>query len=711
MSIKQLVFLVDDFTQNSVDYYRSIYGNVTFFDFTLFTIERHWDFNFDGVMDYYQSLANYGYGYRHVVYDSSIEWHYTLDNDYYTDWTYGYSNDYQRFGYYKETYTNYGFESSPNYLVQHGDWVLYSFMEQLHDPDSVEIILIDVDASLGYLSPVQLAALFGTTTSVWTGRTLTIFEEAIETFINVYADADTLYFPSVFSYSAAGFPTVSQLNAIYALEALGVVIVQSAPNVNQGYFNWAQIYTDVISVGAWNVDSEGRILAGDFTVLDTIDIFADGYVISPFWGSNFGTSFAAPRVAAEIVNYLQFLVDSIDWNNLTLEQIQAVAGIDYSNLVAYLVDAITRDLSVSINGYMIETPISVLTADLVEPFYPSTVPGASGIDNLFLTSVTPWNTFPTGIVTISGTPTEGQTLIASNTLVDLDGLGEITYAWYARNSDTILGTGSTFTLTQAEVGKKIFVTASYTDGYGTLERISSADTAFVLALLPEDDLFATGQIYHWKGGGLLDNVSIKFVQSEREFTNQTETGSFQINGLVGGEHYTLAASRLLSQGETGSVISSADALAALKIAVGRSPNADNSPASPYQFLAADVNGDGKVTSADALAILKMAVKRSDAPAREWVFVDELHDFWDESANQGQGSFTTTRSSLPRLSELEIIIDPAERPEINLVAFLKGDVNGSWLPAVGSPSLSAQYFYDLAADNPMTITVTQFGLNV
>jgi len=142
------------------------------------------------------------------------------------------------------------------------------------------------------------------------------------------------------------------------------------------------------------------------------------------------------------------------------------------------------------------------------------------------------------------------------------------------------------------------------------------------------------------------------------------------------------------------------ALAALKIAVGRNPNADpdgagplSAPAvSPYQFIAADVNLDGKVTSADALAILKMAVKRADAPAREWLFVNENQDFWNEATN----SFTTTKSSV--VWDKAVQVSSPLTTQQNVVAVLKGDVNGSWAPPSAAQDLditAPTYFTDLA----------------
>lgn len=93
------------------------------------------------------------------------------------------------------------------------------------------------------------------------------------------------------------------------------------------------------------------------------------------------------------------------------------------------------------------------------------------------TTVANINDAPTGPVTITGTAAQRQTLTASNTLVDPDGLGAITYTWKA--GATALGTGNSYTLTQAEVGKTVTVTASYTDGGNAAESVTSAATVAV----------------------------------------------------------------------------------------------------------------------------------------------------------------------------------------------------------------------------------------
>lgn len=94
------------------------------------------------------------------------------------------------------------------------------------------------------------------------------------------------------------------------------------------------------------------------------------------------------------------------------------------------------------------------------------------------------NSEPTGSVSISGTPIQGQTLTASNTLVDADGIpasgsGALSYQWKADGNAISGATSSTYTLTHAEIGKTITVIASYTDNQGTVESITSNATGAV----------------------------------------------------------------------------------------------------------------------------------------------------------------------------------------------------------------------------------------
>ena len=99
------------------------------------------------------------------------------------------------------------------------------------------------------------------------------------------------------------------------------------------------------------------------------------------------------------------------------------------------------------------------------------------------------NDAPTGSVTITndtdagrGTATleEGDTLSATDSLADADGPAPltVTYKWYADGVE--VGSGATYTLAQADVGKKITVVGSYTDAGGVIERVSSSATSAVV---------------------------------------------------------------------------------------------------------------------------------------------------------------------------------------------------------------------------------------
>ncbi|MEN9757889.1 MAG: hypothetical protein RL755_2076, partial [Pseudomonadota bacterium] len=87
------------------------------------------------------------------------------------------------------------------------------------------------------------------------------------------------------------------------------------------------------------------------------------------------------------------------------------------------------------------------------------------------------NDDPTGKVYITGIPNLGRTLSATPQLIDLDGLGEMTYQWY--RGDVIIenaiknATQVNYTLTKDDLGTQISVTVAYVDGFGYSESKSS----------------------------------------------------------------------------------------------------------------------------------------------------------------------------------------------------------------------------------------------
>jgi VCBS repeat-containing protein len=105
-----------------------------------------------------------------------------------------------------------------------------------------------------------------------------------------------------------------------------------------------------------------------------------------------------------------------------------------------------------------------------------TVVTSDGVERDITVTIIGSNDAPTGSVTISGTPIQGQTLTAANTLGDPDGLGLISYQWSADGVAIDGATDSSYTLTAAELARAVTVAASYVDGNGSLEDVSSSAT-------------------------------------------------------------------------------------------------------------------------------------------------------------------------------------------------------------------------------------------
>jgi len=90
------------------------------------------------------------------------------------------------------------------------------------------------------------------------------------------------------------------------------------------------------------------------------------------------------------------------------------------------------------------------------------------------------NDAPNGSVEITGTLEEAQTLTAdTSSLSDQDGLGTFSYQWLREGSAITGATASTYTTTASDIGKALSVTVSYTDGLGTEESVTSAETSAI----------------------------------------------------------------------------------------------------------------------------------------------------------------------------------------------------------------------------------------
>lgn len=312
--------------------------------------------------------------------------------------------------------------------------------------------------------------------------------------------------------------------------------------------------------------------------------------------------------------------------------------------------------------------------------------GASTSDEFALT-VTNVNDAPTGRVSISGTQTLGQTLTASNTLADLDGMGTVSYQWQAAGVNITGATGNTWVVGQSEAAKVITVVASYTDGYGTLESVTGGIGKSVYL-----------RAYSWKVHTLLDDVTIG------DASYSTTTGSNGVANIaaVPESSLNLTASRPVPTSEaaaTSSAVNLQDAIAILKMIVGLDVNGAGKPLSPYQALAADFDGNGNVGLTDAIGVLKHVVGLT-SPEPTWHFVSET-----DASVPGK---TSLNPGAP--STISLDVAGSSNGQFGLVGYLSGDVDGSFAGAATAVDLdNTQPTYFTSLTNDHGLNLSQFGV--
>ena len=232
-----------------------------------------------------------------------------------------------------------------------------------------------------------------------------------------------------------------------------------------------------------------------------------------------------------------------------------VAGDSYESnnqfaLLRYNADG-TRDLSFSVDGQLtanfhsygadygltVQADGKILVTDYVGGDFALVRYNADGtLDTTFSS-----NYAPTGTVTINGITTQGQTLTASNTLADNNGLGTIAYQWLLDGVEISGAIGSTYTLGQSDVGKAIRVMASYTDQLGTAERVGSAATTTVANIndAPTGGVSITGTAA--QGETLTATNTLADADGLGTVGYQWQADGVEISGAIGST-YTLGQS-------------------------------------------------------------------------------------------------------------------------------------------------------------------------
>lgn len=125
-------------------------------------------------------------------------------------------------------------------------------------------------------------------------------------------------------------------------------------------------------------------------------------------------------------------------------------------------------------------------------------------------NISPVNDVPQGSVAIGGSFTVGQTLVATNTLTDIDGLGAISYQWSADGVAMAGENSSNLILGQTHFGKIISVQANYLDAAGSQEKVNSLVAKSVggkfVGSEEDDEFISQSGDEEFNGGDGIDTV-------------------------------------------------------------------------------------------------------------------------------------------------------------------------------------------------------------
>jgi hypothetical protein len=392
-TIGSVIILVDQFSDRIFDLGHE---NLTLFDYSELSVQRWFDYQYNGLTfydDWEYIVADPVTGFYQITPDEDVSPYpatfvtaTTKDFDY--DLITSGSGFDQFLGnyLYEDYFVLSRLDQSSDDLPNHGDWALEALLQQLDNPEKTEIIAIDLD-TLGVAGNhydklfEQVAfSIPGVGPVIGTALEKIVYDWYVLNHYQFTGNANhSDYSLAALSISIAGKPADTELPALIQLENFGVPIVQSATNIEfSSPLDWSSVFTDVISVGAWNVDSNGNVIFSNEAAFEQVDILADGLVSKAGWGAEFGTSFATPRVTAEIANIINDFIEYLEGDGISLgEAQQANAELDtsYSELIASLIQTIGTPVSFKIDdsGDVTVYLKMVLSDDLEPSVQPNSV--------------------------------------------------------------------------------------------------------------------------------------------------------------------------------------------------------------------------------------------------------------------------------------------------------------------------------------------------
>ena len=271
-------------------------------------------------------------------------------------------------------------------------------------------------------------------------------------------------------------------NSFYSLSAGRIdikvkrdnIMIKDAHNSTHGYINFT-------------ADSSGEIFFDNLTQENIKDFIGTGGIrgdnasVEPDLDTYFQTKFnynSAAKVLRlknrvsqtitgtttqrELLNVLTSnIMDSIATDNFSYQWLRGDSPIDNVSTSTYRLNQADVGLAISVT-------VSYLDQQGKGQFLTSDASAA----------VASINDKPTGSVALSSYfPPKGRALsVDTSTIKDPDGLGSFSYQWLSDGTSIKDATTSTYTLTQDDVGKRISLRVSWSDGQGTIESLTSRAT-------------------------------------------------------------------------------------------------------------------------------------------------------------------------------------------------------------------------------------------
>lgn len=169
---------------------------------------------------------------------------------------------------------------------------------------------------------------------------------------------------------------------------------------------------------------------------------------------------------------------------------------------------------------------------------------AESVSGAQLLQVANVNDKPAGQVVIDGKAAMGSVLTVSHTLSDPDGMGTVSYQWYAGGAAIDGQHGASLALTGLQLGKTITVRASYIDGHGTAEMVASQATQPVSYVNSPGSLSAAGDMT--AGHALSVTVSDADGVGQVDYLWQSFSGDGVWVAIPGASGNTLALTEALT---------------------------------------------------------------------------------------------------------------------------------------------------------------------